>query len=61
MSVIRSINFEEVFIDIIGFENNFNDKSIPIVRYLQQKNFVPLKQVEYDIFMINKRSELLKK
>jgi FkbM family methyltransferase len=59
MSVIRSINFEEVFIDIIGFENNFNDKSIPIVKYLQQKNFVLLKQVEYDIFMINKRSEFL--
>lgn len=37
--VIKSINFEKVFIDIIGFENNYEDNSIPIVKYLELKDF----------------------
>lgn len=53
--VIKSINFDKVFIDVIGFENNYNDTSIPIVEYLQNKNFVII-CVSHDIFMINKNS-----
>jgi FkbM family methyltransferase len=54
--VIKSINFDKVFIDVIGFENNYNDSSIPIIKYLQDRNFKILKDVGADIFMINKQS-----
>ena len=53
--VIKSINFDKVFIDVIGFENNYNDSSIPIIRYLENKNFVFIHN-SMDIFMINKKS-----
>ena len=53
--VIKSINFDKVFIDVIGFENNYNDVSIRIVKYLENKNFVMIHQC-LDIFMIHKES-----
>ena len=53
--VIKSINFDKVFIDVIGFENNYNDVSIPIVNYLENKNFSII-NVSMDVFMINKKS-----
>ena len=53
--VIKSINFDKVFIDIIGFENNYNDTSIPIVKYLEQNNYIVI-TISSDIFMINKDS-----
>ena len=51
--VIKSINFDKVFIDVIGFENNYNDVSVPIVEYLQNKGFIVIHK-SLDIFMINK-------
>ena len=53
--VIKSINFDKVFIDVIGFENNYNDVSVPIVEYLQNKGFIIIHK-SLDIFMINKKS-----
>jgi FkbM family methyltransferase len=53
--VIKSINFDKVFIDVIGFENNYNDVSVPIVEYLQNKGFIII-HTSIDIFMINKMS-----
>lgn len=53
--VIKSIDFNNVFIDIIGFENNYNDSSIPIVKYLEEKNYIMVHK-SLDIFMINKKS-----
>jgi len=53
--VIKSINFDKVFIDIIGFENNYNDTSIPIIKYLEQNNYIVI-AISGDIFMINKDS-----
>ena len=53
--VIKSINFDKVFIDVIGFENNYNDVSLPIVEYLQNKGFIIIHK-SLDIFMINKMS-----
>ena len=53
--VIKSINFDKVFIDIIGFENNYQDTSIPIVKYLNDKNYVVIYMC-LDIFMIHKES-----
>ena len=60
--VIKSINFEKVYIDVILFENNFPDKSIPIIEYLSSKNYVQFnKSHELDIFMIHRGSEFMEK
>jgi len=53
--VIKSINFEKVFIDVIGFENNYEDVSVPIIDYLSSKGYILL-QKSADIFMIHKNS-----
>jgi len=53
--VIKSINFDKVFIDVIGFENNYDDNSIPIIKYLEDKNFVMIHK-SLDIFMIHRQS-----
>ena len=53
--VIKSINFNKVFIDIIEFENNYSDKSIPIVHYLEDNNYVVI-HIQLDIFMVHKNS-----
>ena len=58
-SVIKSINFDKVFIDVIDFENNYEDVSIPIIRYLQSKEYV-LIHASGDIFMIHKQSMFYK-
>ena len=57
--VIKSINFDKVFIDVIEFENNYDDTSIPIVQYLEDKHFVIIHKT-LDIFMINKASKFYK-
>ena len=54
--VIKSINFDKVFIDVIGFENNYSDDSNPIISYLENKNFIVIHDKLLDIFMINKNS-----
>jgi len=53
--VIKSINFEKVFIDVIAFENNFDDASIPIINYLESQKFVMIHKC-IDVFMIHKDS-----
>jgi FkbM family methyltransferase len=53
--VIKSINFDKVFIDVIGFENNYEDVSIPIVKHLEDNNYVIIHTC-YDVFMIHKKS-----
>ncbi len=59
MAVIQGINFDKVFIDVIGFENNYDDVSVPIVAYLETKGYivVPMKNKNIDIFMVHKDSE----
>ena len=56
--VIKSINFDKVFIDVIGFENNYHDTSIPIIQYLESKNYKILKMYT-DIFMIHNNSRFI--
>lgn len=58
--VIKSINFDKVFIDVIGFENNYNDTTIPIVQYLITKGYKIIPFECLDIFMIHKDSQFLK-
>lgn len=53
--VIKSINFNKVYIDIIGFENNYQDVSNHIIKYLEDKNYVILYKC-LDIFMIHNKS-----
>jgi hypothetical protein len=57
-AVIKSIDFENVFIDVIGFENNYNDTSVPIVEYLTTKGYDILHR-SMDIFMIHKDSKFI--
>lgn len=57
--VIESINFDKVFIDVIQFENNYNDTAIPILKYLEGNNYVVVKRSK-DIFMIHKNSSFYK-
>ena len=54
--VIKSINFDKVFIDIINFENNYNDVSVPIIKYLEEKGYIQLHKKSVDIFMMHKQS-----
>tara|TARA_B100000035_G_C20961430_1_gene536714 strand:+ start:115 stop:777 length:663 start_codon:yes stop_codon:yes gene_type:complete len=58
--VIKSINYEKVYIDVIGFEDNYKDISVPIIEYLRKKNFEMLYRSQ-DIFMINKTSSFYNK
>jgi FkbM family methyltransferase len=58
--VIKSINFDTLFVDVIGFENNFDDNSIEIQQYLENKNFIMCGKTQ-DIFMINAQSKFLNK
>ncbi len=54
--VIKSINFDKVFIDVIAFENNYEDTGSIIVKYLEDKGFITINK-SLDIFMINKKSK----
>lgn len=58
--VIKSINFDKVFIDVIGFEDNYSDNSKIILEYLQNKGFIKINKIGSDIFMIHNRSSFIK-
>ena len=49
----------KVFIDIIDFENNYEDVSLPIVKYLESKGYIIIYKYN-DIFMINLKSQFYK-
>lgn len=55
-SVIKSINFDKVYIDVIDFENNFADTSAPIVEYLATKGYLVIYRRD-DIMMVHKDSK----
>ena len=57
--VIKSIDFDKVFIDVIGFENNYQDVSKPIVKYLRDKGYIGIHK-GLDIIMINTESVFYK-
>jgi len=58
--VIKSINFDKVFIDVIGFENNYPDTSRPIIQYLAYKGYKII-HTSLDIIMLHEKSEFIKK
>ena len=58
MSVIKTINFDEVFIDIIDFENNYSDNSQQIIEYLKNKEYYIIMN-GLDIIMIHSKSQFI--
>jgi FkbM family methyltransferase len=55
LEVLKSINFDKVFIDVIEFESNHDDVGIKIANYLEDKNYVVIHK-SMDYFMIHKNS-----
>lgn len=55
-NVIKSIDFEKLYIDVIGFEDNYADVSLPIVDFLNSRGYRVI-QKKMDIFMIHESSE----
>lgn len=53
--VIKSINFDKLYIDVIGFENNYNDSAMPIIKYLEERNYIVIHN-SLDILMIHQNS-----
>ena len=60
MKVLQSINFKKVFIDVIGFENNYKDTQNTPINYLIQYGYIKLPDHVADIFMIHKDSKFNK-
>jgi FkbM family methyltransferase len=60
-AVIESIDFKNVSIDVILFENNYPENSTPIVEYLENLGFMQYQCNISDIFMIHRESDFLKK
>lgn len=59
LSVLKSIDYENVFIDVIEFENNYQDTADEVVKFLKEKGYVKLPYHNADIFMIHRNSEFL--
>ena len=59
MKIIQSIDFNFTYIDVIQFESNYDDKTLPIIEYLSAKGYVKLPISGDDIFMIHSRSPFL--
>lgn len=57
LSVIESVNFDKVFVDFIGFEDNYPDTSTPIKELLENNGYVFVKRLGCDIIMKHKDSE----
>jgi FkbM family methyltransferase len=60
MKVLNSINFNKLFIDVIGFENNYPDKEDIPIKFLEDKGYIKLPNHVADIFMIHRDSEFVK-
>ena len=56
LSVVKGIDFTKVFIDLIGFENNYDDKGQEVVNYLSRHGYKIINK-GIDIFMIHENSE----
>jgi hypothetical protein len=54
--VIKSINFDKLYIDIIDFESNYEEESKEIILYLQPKGYKVVYRT-IDIFMIHEKSQ----
>lgn len=53
-SVIKGVDFEKTHINVICFEDNYHDVSVPIMEYLCDKGFLIVGRIGGDILMVNK-------
>ncbi len=61
LSVLKSINFNTTFIDIVDFEHNYSPIKAEIISFLENKGFVLIpKDFKWDCMMINKYSQFFK-
>jgi len=58
---LRSIDFNAVYIDVIGFENNYVDKLPPILEYLKARGYTQMPVMGEDCFMIRTGSPFSRK
>lgn len=56
INIVRSIDFDFTYIDVIGFENNYNDTCKPILDFLATKGYTSLPFKSQDIFMVRTNS-----
>lgn len=56
LRVLQSIDFNDVYIDVIGFENNYPDKTREIIAYLKQHGYTELQSGNEDFLMIRSNS-----
>ncbi len=56
MNIVRSIDFDFTYIDVIGVENNYAETTKPILEFLESKGYTKLPIQTYDIFMIRTNS-----
>jgi FkbM family methyltransferase len=56
LQVLQSIDFNEVYIDVIGFENNYENTTIEMIAFLKQHDYKELQSVGEDFFMIRTNS-----
>lgn len=56
LQVLRSIDFNEVFIDVIGFEHNYPDTTPIVVEYLKKHGYRDLQWGQDDYLMIHSSS-----
>lgn len=57
--VLRSIDFDQVFIDVIGVEMAYDDTNKLILSYLKEKDYLILNYVGMDKILIHKNSSFL--
>lgn len=55
LSVLKSIDFSKVYIDVIGFEQNYEDSADEVIAYLRTRGYVVL-HGGLDVFMIHHAS-----
>jgi FkbM family methyltransferase len=56
MAVMKSIDFDAVHIDVIDFENNYWDTTLPVINYLKTHRYRVLNYHGLDIMMIHEES-----
>ena len=56
LNIVRSIDFDFTYIDVIGFESNYAETSKPILEFLESKGYRKFPIRSYDVFMIRVNS-----
>jgi FkbM family methyltransferase len=57
-NVLESINFDDVFIDVISFEDNFSDTTVNVIKFMEANNYILVGRFG-DIIMIHKDSNFI--